>query len=75
VSRRAVIALLLAGEPAVPLSVKARQEREDVAVGCAMGHGITATAGYRSQQVRRNEEQDAGPEKIHGPVFALGYSF
>lgn len=47
----------------------------DVAVGCAMGHGITATAGYRSQQVRRNEEQDAGPEKIQGPVFALVYSF
>lgn len=47
----------------------------DVAVGCAMGHGITATAGYRSQHVRRNEEQDAGPEKIEGPVFAVVYSF
>ena len=47
----------------------------DVSAGCALGHGLTATAGYKTQLVRRNTDVGVGPEDIRGPFFALLYSF
>ena len=47
----------------------------DVSAGCALGHGLTATAGYKTQRVRRNTDVGVGPEDVNGPFFALLYSF
>ncbi len=47
----------------------------DVSAGCALGHGLTATAGYKTQLVRRNTDVGVGPEEIRGPFFAILYSF